>query len=80
MLEQVITVVADVMHISRDTITKDTLLIDDLGVDSLELYRILLALEDVFDAHLEPATADWKVRTVGELCDRVRKALAETAI
>ena len=78
MLDQVISVVADVMHVSRDSVTKDTLLIDDLGVDSLELYRILLALEDVFDAQLEPATADWKVKTVGELCDRVRKMLAET--
>ena len=76
MFEQVAGVIADVMHVSRDMITKDTMLVEDLGVDSLEMYRILLALEDVFDAQLEPATADWKVRTVGELCDRLRKALA----
>ncbi len=76
MFDQVAGVIADVMHVSRDMITKDTMLVEDLGVDSLEMYRILLALEDVFDAQLEPATADWKVRTVGELCDRLRKALA----
>ncbi|MBP5411399.1 MAG: acyl carrier protein [Lachnospiraceae bacterium] len=76
MFDQVAGVIADVMHVSRDMITKDTMLVEDLGVDSLEMYRILLALEDVFDAQLEPATADWKVRTVGELCDRLRKTLA----
>ena len=76
MFDQVAGAIADVMHVSRDMITKDTMLVEDLGVDSLEMYRILLALEDVFDAQLEPATADWKVRTVGELCDRLRKALA----
>ena len=76
MFDQVAGVIAGVMHVSRDMITKDTMLVEDLGVDSLEMYRILLALEDVFDAQLEPSTADWKVRTVGELCDRLRKALA----
>ncbi|MBP5411546.1 MAG: acyl carrier protein [Lachnospiraceae bacterium] len=76
MFDQVAGVIADVMHISRDSITKDTMLIEDLGVDSLEMYRILLALEDVFDAQLQPATTDWKARTVGDLCDRVKKALA----
>ena len=76
MFDQVAGAIADVMHVSRDMITKDTMLVEDLGVDSLEMYRILLALEDVFDAQLEPATADWKVRTVGELCDRLRKTLA----
>ena len=76
MFDQIVGVIADVMHVSRDTITKDTLLIEDLGVDSLEMYRILLSLEDVLDAQLQPATADWKIRTVGDLCDKVKKALA----
>ena len=76
MFDQIVNVIADVMHVSRDTITKDTLLIEDLGVDSLEMYRILLALEDALDAQLQPSTGDWKIRTVGDLCDRVKKALA----
>ncbi|MBR6020729.1 MAG: acyl carrier protein [Lachnospiraceae bacterium] len=77
MFDQVAAVIADVMHVSRDTITKDTLMVEDLGVDSLEMYRILLALEDVFDAELRPATTDWKVRTVGDFCNRVKKAMSE---
>ena len=76
MFDQVAGVIADVMHVSRDTITKDTLLIEDLGVDSLDMYRIMLSLEDVLDAQLQPDTVDRKVRTVGDLCDRVKRALA----
>ena len=76
MFDQIVGVIADVMHVSRDTITKDTLLIEDLGVDSLDMYRIVLTLEDVLDAQLQPETADRKVRTVGDLCDRVKRALA----
>ncbi|MBP5411217.1 MAG: acyl carrier protein [Lachnospiraceae bacterium] len=76
MFDQIVGVIADVMHVSRDTITKDTLLIEDLGVDSLDMYRILLTLEDVLDAQLQPEMADRKIRTVGDLCDRVKRALA----
>lgn len=76
MFDQIVGVIADVMHVSRDIITKDTLLIEDLGVDSLDMYRIMLTLEDVLDAQLQPETADRKIRTVGDLCDRVKRALA----
>ena len=76
MFDQIVGVIADVMHVNRDTITKDTLLIEDLGVDSLDMYRIMLTLEDVLDAQLQPETADRKIRTVGDLCDRVKRALA----
>ncbi|MBQ6660118.1 MAG: acyl carrier protein [Lachnospiraceae bacterium] len=78
MFEQVAGVIADIMHVSRDTITRDTLLAEDLGVDSFEMFRIILALQDAFDAEIRPTEEDRKVRTVGEFCDRLKKKLSES--
>ncbi len=77
MFDQVVTVISDIMHVSKDSITRDTLLVDDLGVDSLNLYQILLALEDAFDADLNPDLDNLKIRTVGELCEHLKKLLSE---
>jgi len=78
MFEQVTAVIADTLHVSRDTITRETLLVEDLGADSFDMYRLWLALEDAFDAELHPETEDGKLRTVGDLCDRLKKTLSDT--
>lgn len=77
MFDQVAEVISDTLHISKDRITKDMLLVEDLGVDSLEMYRLWLALEDAFDAEIRPDSDDWKAKTVGDLCDRLKKNLSD---
>jgi acyl carrier protein len=76
MFEQVTAVIAETLHVSRESITRETCFVEDLGADSLDMYRLWLALEDAYDAELRPAE-DMKIRTVGELCDRLRKSLSE---
>ena len=66
----------ETLHVSRESITRETCFVEDLGADSLDMYRLWLALEDAYDAELRPAE-DMKIRTVGELCDRLRKSLSE---
>ena len=71
-------VIADTLHCNRETITKETLFVEDLGADSLDMYRLWLALEDAYDAELRPAAEDVKLRTVGDLCERLRKILSDS--
>ncbi len=77
MWDRLVTVIAETMKVSADTITRDTLLTDDLGVDSLSMYRILLALEEAFDADIRIDAAEVRMRTVGDLFDHVKKDLSE---
>jgi acyl carrier protein len=48
-VERLTSRLADVLEIDRDEITDDTLLLDDLDADSLDLLELVLALKDDFD-------------------------------
>ena len=77
MFDQVAAVIAETLHVSRDSITRDMLLVEDLGADSFDMYRLWLALADAFDADLRPDPEE-RFRTVGDLCDRLKKYLSDT--
>lgn len=53
-LERIKYITADVMNISLETITEKTRFIEDLGADSLDLYEIMIGLEEAFDLNLNP--------------------------
>ena len=45
-------------------------LVEDLGVDSLEVFQIIMGMEDTFDVILEEE-AVYQVKTVQDLCNLV---------
>ena len=49
----------------------------DLGADSLELYQIVMLVEDTFQIELEQSMKDVKVETVGELIDKINENLRQ---
>ena len=44
--------------------------VEDLGVDSLEVFQIIMGMEDTFDVILEEE-AVYQVKTVQDLCNLV---------
>ena len=43
-------IIADVMNIEdKDIITMDTTFVDDLGADSLDIFQIIMGIEETFD-------------------------------
>jgi acyl carrier protein len=72
---QIRSLVASTLRVDAAMIHPDTTLAGDLGVDSLELVSLILAIEDQFqvDIHDEEAA---EIRTIEQLVDYVTFALA----
>lgn len=77
--EKVAAIIAEQMELEADSITPETSLLDDLGADSLDMIRVLTALEETFGVEVPPelvtgpmdeldeAPDDAAVCTVGDL-------------
>ncbi|GAB4348887.1 MAG: hypothetical protein Kow0073_02080 [Immundisolibacter sp.] len=57
-----------------DTVTEQTDLVSDLGLDSLQVMELLMEMEDAFDISI-PVNVMAEVRTVGELAGAVQALL-----
>lgn len=69
-------VIAEVLSVDPNEITRDTTFVEDLGADSLDLFQIVMGIEEVF--HIEvPAEAAERITTVGEALELIRTAEAE---
>ena len=47
--EKLQAIIADVLNVSPETITPDTTFVDDLGADSLDIFQIIMGIEEDFD-------------------------------
>lgn len=73
--KQIRQLVADALMVDVEEITESTRFRDDLGADSLEVFQIVMMTEQCFDIVLEQSMADVKLRTVGELRDKVEETM-----
>lgn len=61
--KQVRTIIAEKLGMLEEKITPSSILVDDLGADSLDAVEILMALEDEFDIEIPDEDAE-KIKTV----------------
>ena len=61
MLEKMSEMIAEQLNCDAETITADTSFKDDLGADSLDLFELVMALEDEYNIEI-PAACHKKVR------------------
>lgn len=70
-LEKLKEVIAEVLNVDPNEITKDTTFLDDLGADSLDVYQIVMGIEEAFDIEI-PAEKAEQITTVGEAVELIR--------
>ena len=58
-------IIVDVLNVDENEITMDTTFIDDLGADSLDVFQIIMGLEEEFDIGIPNEQAE-KIVTVGD--------------
>lgn len=46
-------IIAEVLSVDPEDITMETTFVDDLGADSLDLFQVVMELEDAFDVKVE---------------------------
>lgn len=69
--EKVIDIVVEQLQISRDQVTENASLVDDLGADSLDVAEVIMEIEDEFDISI-PEDED-APKTIGESIDYIVK-------
>ena len=68
-LEKIKAIIAEV--IDADSITADTTFVDDLGADSLDIFQIIMGIEEEYDIELENEAVE-QIQTVGDAIEALR--------
>ena len=69
-------IIADVLNVDPDEIKPDTTFADDLGADYLDLYQILMGIEEEYGITV-PQEQTENITTVAEALELIRKATGE---
>ena len=72
-LEKIKAIIAEVLNIDADSITEDTTFVDDLGADSLDIFQIIMGIEEEFDIEIDNDEAE-KITTVGDAVEQIKNA------
>ena len=67
-------IIADVLNVDPEEITMDTTFTDDLGADSLDVFQIVMGIEEEFDIEV-PAEKAEKISTVEEAVEMIKNAI-----
>mgnify|MGYP004531789725 CR=1 FL=1 len=62
-------IIAEVMNVPKEDITPDTKFVDDLGADSLDIFQIIMGIEEEFDIEINNDDAE-KIVTVQDAVDQ----------
>ena len=71
MLEKMREIIAEQLNCDGETIGLDTSFKDDLGADSLDLFELVMALEDEYSVEI-PSEELEKLLTVQDVCDYLK--------
>lgn len=67
-------VIAEVLNVDPEEITMETTFLDDLGADSLDVFQIIMGIEEEFDIEI-PAEKAEKITNVEEAVELIKGAL-----
>ena len=72
MLEKMKEIIAEQLSVDADSITEASSFKDDLGADSLDLFELVMALEDEYSVEI-PAEDLQKLSTVGDVMNYLKE-------
>lgn len=67
-------IIVDVLNVNAEDVTMDTTFVDDLGADSLDIFQIIMGIEEAFDIEIENDDAE-KIVTVGDAVEQIKNAM-----
>ena len=73
--EKIKAIIAEVLNVDENETTMETTFTDDLGADSLDVFQIIMGLEEEFDIEIANEDAE-KIATVGDAVEQIKNALA----
>ena len=67
-------IIAEVLNVDAEEITMETTFVDDLGADSLDIFQIIMGIEEEFDIEIANEEAE-KIATVGDAVEQIKNAI-----
>ncbi len=68
-------VIADVLSVDPNEITLETTFVEDLGADSLDVFQIIMGIEEAFEIEI-PAEKAEHITTVGEAVALIKNSMS----
>ncbi len=66
-------IIAEVLNVDASEITMETTFIDDLGADSLDVFQIIMGIEEEFDIEI-PNEAAESIVSVADAVEQIKTA------
>lgn len=73
-LEKLQQIIAEVLNVDASEVMPGTTFTEDLGADSLDLYQIILGVEDAFDIEIPQEEAE-EIVTVADAIDLIQRVV-----
>ena len=67
-------IISEVLNVEADDITMGATFVDDLGADSLDIFQIIMGIEEEFDIEIANEVAE-NIVTVSDAVDEIKNAL-----
>ena len=65
-------IIVDVLNVQKEEVKPETTFVDDLGADSLDIFQIIMGIEEEFDIEIDNDEAE-KIVTVQDAVDQIKK-------
>ncbi len=72
--EKLQAIIGEVLNIEPEEITMGSTFVDDLGADSLDIFQIIMGIEEEFDIEIPSEEAE-KIVSVGDAVEQIKNAL-----
>ncbi|MBQ3583582.1 MAG: acyl carrier protein [Lachnospiraceae bacterium] len=72
--EKLQAIIADVLSMDAEEVQMESTFVDDLGADSLDVYQIIMGIEDEFDVKI-PEDAAESIVTVADAVEQIKAAM-----
>ena len=69
-------IIEEVLNVDTAEIKPETTFVDDLGADSLDVFQIIMGVEEKLNIEVDTDAAE-KLSTVGDAVELIKKTVAE---
>ena len=67
-------IIIDVLNVNEEDVKMESTFVDDLGADSLDIFQIIMGIEEAFDIEIDNEDAE-KIVTVADAVEQIKNAI-----
>lgn len=73
-LEKLQKIIAEVLNVDTEEVTPETTFVDDLGADSLDIFQIVMGIEEEFDIEIPTEDVE-QIVSVGDAVEQIKRLI-----